>query len=95
MHSDDYSSIIFSHKLEKIECLIDFDKFVSGPGGFVKKIHENELNVEYYTEYNPGKNASKIIYSFYMRCARLIDYVVFDEVIEGKFVTFKLMKNNS
>ena len=86
---------IFSHKIGKIECLIDFGKFVSCPAGFVTKIEDDNSNIEYFTEHNLGLNVSKMIYSFYIQCARVIDYIAYDEIIESKFVSFKLKKNNS
>ena len=88
-------SIFTQQKIGSINCLIEFGNLVSGPGGLVKKIRENDSTLEYFTEHNLGVNTSKIIYSFYMNVGKLIDYVIIDETIEDNFVSFKLMKKKS
>ena len=88
-------SIFTQKKIGNIQCLIDFGNLVSGPGGLVKKIRQNDLSLEYFTQHDLGITVSKTIYAFYMKIGKLIDYAVFDETIEPNFVSFKLKKNNS
>jgi len=85
-----------NRKFSDIECLINFGNLVSGPGGLVKKISNDGVdNIEYFTEHNLGLNSSKIIYSFYLKIAKLANFLLYDDVLETSFVSFKLKKNNS
>ena len=78
-----------------ISLLMYFHKSLFTNFSLVKKIRENDLSLEYFTQHDLGITVSKTIYAFYMKIGKLIDYAVFDETIEPNFVSFKLKKNNS